>query len=278
MNNGTSTSYTNTGMYVALSLYGILGLAIVVANALVLFLVFMNQNLRSPTNSYLVSLAVSDISTGVLAIPFTITCSLTVQESTCIGMDVFVRFLAFSSVAHLTVLTLDRFVRITKPFLYRSYVTISKTKRVIGVMWSFSLVCSLSQLIWITNESISLQNMLKIDIIYDSISCGITVALPLLVISALYIAIFKYIRRSNIKRSQVISSQKRIKTGEKRLLLVFLAMIVVFILGSCMYFTWALIMDLYEYHDIRFTRLSRDIFVTAIMFFASFPRFVILCF
>lgn len=271
MDNDTLSYDTNT--YIALSMYGVLGVALIAANSMVLVLVYLNHNLRTPTNSCLVSLAVSDLSTGLVAIPCIIACTLTIQQATCIVMDVFVRFLAFSTVAHLTVLTFERYVRITKPFVYRSRVTTSTVRRVICGVWCFSLAGSLSQLIWNTNNSISPQDMLKIDIIYDSISFAITVVVPLGVISAMYIAIFKYIRNNNIKRSKVTNNtrQKRTKRGEKRLLLVFLAMIVVFIFGSCMYFTCTLILDWSEYHDIRlFTRVYRDVFVTSTMFFRFF--------
>lgn len=261
-----------TSTYTAITLYSVLGVALIAANFMVLFLVYKNHSLRTPTNTFLVSLAVSDLSTGLIAIPFTTVCSLTMEMSTCITMDIFVRFLAFSSVAHLTVLTFERYIRITKPFLYRARVTKSTTRRVIFGMWAFSLACSLLQVFWISNESLSHEDMLKIDIIYDCVSFAIIVVIPLILISAIYIAIFTYIRRQNVKRSLVTrrTSDKRAKTGEKKLLLVFLAMIVVFILGSCMYFFLTLMMDLSEYHNIRLTRISRDIFVISTMFFRFF--------
>lgn len=264
-----------TSTYAVLGLYGVLDITIIAANTLVLFLVYKKRSLRTVTNNFLVSLAVSDLSTGLVAIPSSIACSLRVTLNTCIPMDICIRFLAFSSVTHLTVLTLERYLRITKPFAYRSRVTGTSTYRVIYGMWGFSLFASLIQLSWIKNSSINEEDRIQIEIIYGCVSLALVVVIPLFFITGIYIAIFRFIRRHNARRSEVLAmstntpaNNKKAKAkNEKKLLLVFLAMIVVFILGSFNYFFWSMLFDLYEYHSIRITDKSLDMISKFTMFF-----------
>jgi H+/gluconate symporter-like permease len=115
---------------------------------------------------------------------------------------------------------------------------------------------------------------LKIEIIYDCVSFIIVVVIPFFVISGIYLAIFRFIRKHNARRSEILAmstnkkrNKRKTAKNEKKLLLVFLAMIVVFILGSFMYFFWTLLLDLYEYHSIRFTGKTLDICVKSTMFF-----------
>ncbi|XP_032236313.1 melanopsin [Nematostella vectensis] len=277
--NDTNTSLPPISLVTPI-IYGILGLALVLANATVLQLFYRNRELRTVSNSFLASLAVSDLSTGLLAIPANIACILTLQLDVCISMDMCMRFLGFSTVSHLTVLTLERYVRITRPFEYRSRVTRGKSRLVIASMWVFSLAASLVQLIWIKDETISEDTIILIEIIYDIISFGIVVIIPLIIITIIYIAIFRYIRQHNRKSREFAMTsltvadasrhQLRREASEKKVLAVFLAMIVIFILGTFLYFFLAIIIDLQEYHSIRFTPGTMNILIKSTMFFRYF--------
>lgn len=67
-------------VYIILEL--VIALLAVGGNVLVCWAVFLNSNLQSITNFFVVSLAVADIAVGLLAIPF----AITIRYKNCFNM------------------------------------------------------------------------------------------------------------------------------------------------------------------------------------------------
>jgi len=86
----------------------ILALLIVIVNGLVLFLIAKKKFLRSMTNLLLCSLAVSDLLTGLVAIPLFIACNIIRQSAICLTEEQLARFISVSIVSHLMSVVIDR--------------------------------------------------------------------------------------------------------------------------------------------------------------------------
>lgn len=237
----------------AFVLYGCQAFFIVIANSLVLWLIRRKRRLRTTTNFMLASLAASDLLTGLLAIPMVIACSTTEITDLCVAMDILNRFLAFSSVGHLMLLSIDRYIRVTKLLQYPSIVTEDRVGWMLASVWVFALVASMVQLVWILGFlEESEATLIRIDIGYLIFCLATVVVLPLLLMTMIYTKIFVNLRRQSHEIHSELSSEQssdRINVGrrrlnEKKIASLFIAMIAVFISGLFFYFLWGLMDDL----------------------------------
>ena len=91
-----------------LVLLGVLSCLIIVPLAIAL--VRRKKQLQTVTNLYIACLALSDILSGLVAIPLIFSCNFTMSDgfSFCIGMDLASRFIATLTILHLLVLTFER--------------------------------------------------------------------------------------------------------------------------------------------------------------------------
>lgn len=260
-----------TGAFV---LYGILSFCIVIANSLALFLIWRKRHLRTTSNLMLASLAASDLLTGLVVVPMVIACSATLMYEVCVAMDVSNRFLAFSSVGHLILLSLDRYIRVTKMLRYPTIVTEERLAGMLAIAWLSALLASFVQLAWILS-ALEENTVIHIELAYDFFCMTALVVLPLLLIGVVYTKIFVQLRRqSNEIHSELsrVRSSSRVNAGrrtinEKKTASLFIGMIAVFIFGLFFYFLWA-IMDDFEvvgYHDL--SPKTMNIIATSIIFF-----------
>ena len=106
-----------------------------VVNGFVIFLVCSKRQLRTKTNTFIVSLAVADFGVGMLAVPSHFFCSLTTEctPRSKEGLIVtFVRvFTIYASGTNLVSLVLERYVAVVKPL---KYLTFMKRRRVIQMV------------------------------------------------------------------------------------------------------------------------------------------------
>ena len=91
---------------------GILSVIIVLANCSVCALVCFKKTLRTYTNWLVLSLAVADILTGGVLLPFI------VIKSTSVVTDYLITIILLSGVANICAVTYDRYVAIIKPLVY----------------------------------------------------------------------------------------------------------------------------------------------------------------
>ena len=106
-----------------------------VVNGFVIFLVCSKRQLRTKTNTFIVSLAVADFGVGMLAVPSHFFCSLTTDctPRSKEGLIVtFVRvFTIYASGTNLVSLVLERYVAVVKSL---QYLTFMKRRRVIQMV------------------------------------------------------------------------------------------------------------------------------------------------
>ena len=240
----TEVSASIVAVYVVLSA---LGLFIIAINGLVIYLVLTREYLKTVTNFCLASLAISDMLSGLYAIPLIIACGTYGDINICIAMDLGQRFLSISTVLHLLLITLERYITIVFSVMCTTSVMSKKScLAVLLVVWILSLCASLAQLSFMDQEA---QEPSKNHIIYDTFCLGLLAVFPVVVMGVAYIHIFYTLRRhiEAIKRNvSHLSSQSMQRNARKKrkALLIYGAMICVFIVAWFNYFFNSLQEDL----------------------------------
>ena len=106
-----------------------------VVNGFVIFLVCSKRQLRTKTNTFIVSLAVADFGVGMLAVPSRFFCSLATECAPPSREELIVRFvrvfIVYTSGTNLVGLVLERYVAVVKPL---KYLTFMKHRRVIQMV------------------------------------------------------------------------------------------------------------------------------------------------
>ena len=110
-----------------------------VVNGFVIFLVCSKRQLRTKTNTFIVSLAVADFGVGMLAVPSHFFCSLTTDctPRSKEGLIVtFVRvFTIYASGTNLVSLILERYVAVVKPLKYLTFMTRRRVIQIVLTSW-----------------------------------------------------------------------------------------------------------------------------------------------
>ena len=125
-----------------------LSILTMVVNGFVIFLVCSKRQLRTKTNTFIVSLAVADFGVGMLAVPSRFFCSLATECAPPSREELIVRFvrvfIVYTSGTNLVGLVLERYVAVVKPL---KYLTFMKRRRVIQMVltsWGIPFLFSLT--------------------------------------------------------------------------------------------------------------------------------------
>ena len=106
-----------------------------VVNGFVIFLVCRKRQLRTKTNTFIVSLAVADFGVGMFDVPSHFFCGLPTECTPSLRerlIGIFVRvFFVYTSGTNLVSLVLERYVAVVKPL---KYLTFMKRRRVIQMV------------------------------------------------------------------------------------------------------------------------------------------------
>ncbi|XP_042892291.1 neuromedin-U receptor 2-like isoform X2 [Penaeus japonicus] len=130
-----------TVVYVLIAVAGLVG------NVLTCLVVLRNLSMRTSTNYYLVNLAVADIITLLFALPMEVY-HMWLQYPWILGDALCrVRAIVPETLAHVSVLTIlavsgERYVAITDPVLARTTHTLSRTARVVPIIWLVALLAA----------------------------------------------------------------------------------------------------------------------------------------
>ena len=151
--NGTivQTDIHGTATYITIVMLGLIDLAVIVGNSLVVAAVLTTRKLRTVTNIFIVSLACADLLLGFAVLPFSI--SVTVTEiwlwgsiwcNMWLAIDV---LLCTASILSLCAISLDRYVAVTRPIRYPSIVSPFRGKILVSFVWILSFVICLPPLL-----------------------------------------------------------------------------------------------------------------------------------
>ncbi|XP_031559443.1 5-hydroxytryptamine receptor-like [Actinia tenebrosa] len=209
---------------------------IIIINTFVLVLVYKRKALRTVTNYVLCSLAVSDLLTGLFSIPIYLACNIIRKPEICFWSEIMLRLTSISTVLHLLMVTMDRYLAIIYSLRYHSLVTKKRAVLVLSVIWCVSLFVALIQLAW-TTPGMSVdkrpEDIKDKEIPYDLLSIVVFFAVPLLVMLITYSCIFfEVLRQSrNIKKNSVpgYMENRRQDRHEWKAAIMFVIMVVVFV-------------------------------------------------
>ena len=198
-----------TPMIAVLSLIGLLA---VVINGMVIFLMFKRKVLRSLTNVFLGSLALSDLVTSLFGIPVLVACLETEIFKICLVSRIFYQFTGVSSICHVLLVAFDRFLAIVHPLKRNSLVTKRRAVSAILFIWLLSFLTSTIRLSWVKYDDTSSTNCTQddqdFDMKYNVILICVFFVVPFITMCSIYGHIF-YISFMLARRDRRLNSALR---------------------------------------------------------------------
>ena len=189
-------------------LFSLISLMIVVVNGVVIFLIHKKKSLRTLTNMFLTSLALSDLMAGLVGIPLLVICLVRDKHEVCVCSAYFYRFTAISSVCHVLLIACDRYIFIVHYMKHHSLVTKRRAIVAIISVWLLSLASSLVQLSWYIFHGVAVTENKEVTEDHNkrySLACIVLFfAVPLLLICYIYGRIF-YISFKRNKRDRQLN-------------------------------------------------------------------------
>ncbi|XP_028395363.1 melatonin receptor type 1B-B-like [Dendronephthya gigantea] len=229
---------------------------IILFNGVVLFVMRKHKSLRNAQNGLLASLAISDLSSGLIGIPLVFACSFVPPRfcALCSVCYYFFKFISISTVLHILAIIGERCFTVVDPFLHRRLRAAPGRSNLIliGAIWLISLIASCVPWLWVSQivndcygMETSHEGTWNPDSIYE-LSCFILFfILPLLLISVflakIFIAVHQFTRRKSRRCVDNLREQTRLRTTEKRIFVVLFSVFVLFIVCWLPYFAVTLV-------------------------------------
>ena len=188
----------------------LLAVAILFGNALVVASYKINRRLRTRTNAFLVSLAVSDFLVGSISMPMWIYNIIIVDNGSVPFKAVYKTFDVFSALAsiyHLTAISIERYIAVSRPFYYKSLPSLFQRAMIISAWLVAGLLASLS--------SFTMPSVLKIpwnSRVYAIVMFIIGFAIPAAIVFFMHASVFS-VARSLLQRNPHHSPGGRQSTG-----------------------------------------------------------------
>ncbi|XP_063086877.1 histamine H2 receptor [Cavia porcellus] len=226
----------------------ILILVTVAGNVVVCLAVGLNRRLRSLTNCFIVSLAVTDLLLGLLVLPFSaiyqLSCKWSFSKVFCniyTSLDV---MLCTASILNLFMISLDRYCAVTDPLRYPVLITPARVAISLVFIWVISITLSFLSihLGWNSRNETSKDNdtivkcKVQVNEVYGLVDGLVTFYLPLLIMCITYFRIFK-IAREQARRINHIGSWKAATIREHKATVTLAAVMGAFIICWFPYFT-----------------------------------------
>ncbi|XP_053305157.1 thyrotropin-releasing hormone receptor-like [Spea bombifrons] len=120
----------------------------IIGNIMVVLVVFTTRDMRTPTNCYLVSLAVADlmvlVAAGLPNVSDSLAGTWIYGHAGCLGITYFQYLGINASSCSITAFTVERYIAICHPMRAQTVCTVSRAKRIITAVWIFtSIYCML---------------------------------------------------------------------------------------------------------------------------------------
>ncbi len=155
------TYYSLHYQVVATILYLVVGIAAVVGNMMVILVVLRVPHMRTPTNCYLVSLALCDAITGLVTVLLHSVSENLIPTGTFIGgvtlcyIIVPLEYITFNvSALSITAFTVERYIAICHPMKAKLICSVSRASKIIIGLWIFGIGYSILYIIIIKYDYI----------------------------------------------------------------------------------------------------------------------------
>lgn len=190
-------------------------LATLFGNALVITAVYLFHRLRRMTNFFIISLAVSDLLVALGHLPLRIDESVHNNNwcfdktpndvTTCAYWIVMDTVFSCASICNLVVISIDRFLAITKPFEYQNRMTKRVGFSLIAFVWLYAMLWGVLSLVDWTRDPNSTREHIFVDFntrtnerkcgkndkVYYTSAMAVAFFLPLLIVIVTYSCVFR---------------------------------------------------------------------------------------
>eukprot|EP00079_Xenopus_tropicalis_P010864 XP_002936137.1 PREDICTED: thyrotropin-releasing hormone receptor-like [Xenopus tropicalis] len=116
----------------------------IIGNIMVVLVVFTTRDMRTPTNCYLVSLAVADlmvlVAAGLPNVSDSLAGTWIYGHAGCLGITYFQYLGINASSCSITAFTVERYIAICHPMRAQTVCTVSRAKRIIAIVWIFTSI------------------------------------------------------------------------------------------------------------------------------------------
>ena len=128
----------------------------IVGNGFVIFLVGRKRQLRTETNTLIVSLAVADFAVGMIAAPSYFLCNMineciSDKKASSFVINVWV-FILYASGTNLFSLVLERYIAVVKPLKYITFMTSRRVIQMVLTSWAIPFLFAIVLLTMILNS------------------------------------------------------------------------------------------------------------------------------
>lgn len=219
-----------------------IALLIITVNVLVIVLFLTRENLRKAGKLLLFSLAVSDLFTGLLAIPLNIGCEVTFLIPLCAASGMLNRFIAVSTIYHILAITFETYYAILRPVQHRVNIDPCKVLAISSGIWLGALLTALAPLYWVSGSMKTVQSMPSADFIrkqtiYEIVVFSAGFLLPLALMVFAHARMFsKIVNALNLLRKRASSLRQTSNTSKFKTALLFAVILFLFTLSWSFWF------------------------------------------
>ncbi|XP_022068926.2 neuromedin-U receptor 1-like [Acanthochromis polyacanthus] len=241
--------------YLTIFMVGVLG------NSLTCAVILRYRVMQTPTNYYLLSLAVSDLLVLLLGMPLELydmwqNYPFLFGEGGCYFKTFLFETVCFASILNVTALSVERYVAVVHPLKVKHMTTRAHVKRVILTLWGLSMLCAapntslhgvvvLPPIFGRQFPQSAICDMVKPTWIYNLIILISTVVfflLPMLIISILYLLIGLRLHRERVMMaadnnssfgSECVSISHQRRLSKRNLQVTKMLCVLVVVFGFC---------------------------------------------
>ena len=204
--NDSSTHYESSSAdwsaYESLAFLGAMLLTIL-SNGFFLQLIIRKRTLRNASNIILAGLAFSDLLMGAVGIPLVFSCNISPDSRLlCISSSIFVSFISYSTVVHISLHTYDRYLYLSQALRYTELMPKRRAYRLLAIGWAVTLTASGVKFIWCTgvdeHDDVAVQTMHTITAHYAIFTFVVFFCLPLVAIVFMDVRMMRLVHSSSV--------------------------------------------------------------------------------